>query len=195
MKKNILNNLKFKNDYIQDDKYPILDYHDSLVMQESINRFELEKKSSIACMGEIVTSTKEKPIVGTMGLATCNGIIFYDRKNKKAWVGHGPASSSITTLKAMFNIVIKEVIGDLEYVIIPGWDNVHNHNLKALDEMIEFLCRNCPKNINLIPMTDLDIRQDNRANPSYEFAFNAETGKSVTYDLFYDDEFISTKKM
>ena len=189
---NILNNKTFKNSYIRNDKAPILDYYDSQIY---LNSFELEKISSIAYMGEIVVSTKEKPIVGTMGLATCNGIIFYDRKNKKAWVGHGPASSSIKTLITMFNIIIKEVIGDLEYSIIPGWDNVHNHNLKDLNEMLNFLLKNCPKNIRLVPMNNLDIRQDNSANPSYEFAFNAETGKSVTYDLFYEDEFTSTKKL
>ena len=184
----------YNDDYIQNKNDFMSDYYDELVRQRMLIRFALEDKSSIAHMGGIVTSTKEKPIVGTMGLATCNGIIFYDRKNKSAWVGHGPASSSMTTLITMFNTVINEVIGDLEYSIIPGWDNVHNHNLKASDEMLDFLRRNCPNNIRLMPMTDLDIRQDNRANPSYEFAFNAETGESVTYDLFYEDEFISAKK-
>lgn len=155
---------------------------------------ELKKKSTIAHMGEIVFSTPDKPIVGTVALATCNGIIFYDKKNKKAWVGHGPASSSIYTLITMFEIIKREVTGELEYSIIPGWDNIHDHNFKEVDEMIAFLRSNCPKSIRLIPITNLYIRQDNRANPSYEFAFNAETGESVTNDLFYDEVFISTRK-
>ena len=177
------------------DKYSMSAYYDNLIMQGNKKRTELENQSLLAFMGEIVVSTEERPIVGTTGLATCNGILFYDKKNKKAWVGHGPASQSLNTLITMFNIIIKEVIGDLEYAIIPGWDNVRNHNLKEFDEMLSFLNSNCPKHIKLIPMTDLQIRQDNSDNPSYEFAFNAETGKSVTYELFFDEEYISSKKM
>ena len=186
-----------KNKSIIDD-YSLknnIGYYNDLIHRQYEKRAELEKKSSIAFMGEIVVSTPEKPIVGTSGLATCNGIVFYDRNNKKAWVGHGPASSSILTLRKMLDD-INGVTGTLEYAIIPGWDNMHNNNyLTILDEMISYLYHYCPKNIRLTPMNNLDVRQDNRANPSYEFAFNAETGENVTQELFYEDEYMPDKKM
>ena len=193
---NIYNNKeKYVNTYQQKPYYlkGDFDFNDDFYRQKYVERAELEKKSSIAHMGEIVVSTREKPIVGTIGLATCYGIIFYDRKNKKAWVGHGPASAPIFTLSIMLKD-IKNVIGDLEYGIIPSWDNIKKHDFKICDEMDDYLHRNCPKYIRLLQITNLDIKQDNRSNPSYEFAFNAETGKSVTYELFCEEDFLSSRK-
>ena len=83
-----------------------IDYHE-LSWQECEKRKELKQKLSIAHIEEIVVSTLEKPIVGTIELSTGNGIIFYDRENKKAWIGHGHASSSIKTLSKMLNYIKK----------------------------------------------------------------------------------------
>ena len=194
------NNIKINNEkiiqheYINNSEYFLLDYFDDLAMQRYTKSLELRSKSSLAFMGQIVTSTLEKPIVGTFALATCYGIIFYDRKNKKAWVGHGPASSPILTLRTMLEN-INDVTGDLEYGIIPGWDNIHNNNFKEFDKMLNFLCNYCPKQIRLVPIANLIIKEDSRANHSYEFAFNAQTGTSVTDELFYEEDFISHKRL
>ena len=192
----ILNNNLKKESYNQPgiidkkDQMSNFDYYDRLIEIKHLLRTELKRKTQLAFMGEIVTSTKEKPIVGTTGLATCNGIIFYDRKNRKAWVGHGPASSSHLTLMEMLTD-IKDVTGDLEYSIIPGYDNLHNKDLKESERLRMLLYAYCPKQIKLIPMNNLTVRLDKRANPSYEFAFNAETGESVTNNLFYDDDYMN----
>lgn len=58
----------------------------------------------------------------------------------------------------MFEAVTREVIGELEYSIIPGWDNMHDHNLEDYNERVEFLRSNCPQSIRLIPIADLDIK-------------------------------------
>lgn len=41
---------------------------------------QLIARSSIADMDQVVVSTPDKPIIGTMALDTCFGILFYDRK-------------------------------------------------------------------------------------------------------------------
>ena len=181
------NNESELNSMFQDERCYSSDLSSNIAEEKMKRRIELETKASIANMGEIVTSTKEKPIVGTNALATCNGIIFYDRQNKKAWVGHGPASSSIATLHKMIEY-LKDVAGIIEYGIIPGWDNVNRRDLKTTNLMIEYLHNNCPKQIKLMPLLNLHIKKDNGINPSYEFAFDAETGKSVTDELFYECE-------
>ena len=58
------------------DKYENFneDYNSQMIKYKLL----LESKSQIARMGEIVVSSKEKPIVGTTALATCFGIVFYD---------------------------------------------------------------------------------------------------------------------
>ena len=177
------------------DKYENFneDYNSQMIKYKLL----LESKSQIARMGEIVVSSKEKPIVGTTALATCFGIVFYDRQNKKAYVGHaGPGSymQMLHTMVSMLDSSTKQI----EYSIIPGWDN-YNHfgnkssavNLLDVDKNPEYSMRVALKSIsriNFIPLKlQLDIREGNAdGNPYYEFAFDANTLTNVADYLFFE---------
>lgn len=104
------------------------DYFSKLIQVKNF----LQDKSSIAGMGQIVVSSKEKPIVGTTALATCWGIVFYDRKNKKAYVGHAAPSVYMKTLNQMINMLDPST-EQIEYCIVPGWDNYHGFGRKTVN--------------------------------------------------------------
>lgn len=172
-----------KYDYFSTDSYiSDIEYAHYLV------QLELEKKSLIASMGEIVISTIDKPIIGTTALDTCYGIVLYDRKNKKGIVGHAAPSSKIYTLREMINLLDRDKPLEIEYAIVPGYRNIERKDYRGLDELLECLFHACPPNIKLKKFaTDLGI-----SVPSdllcYQFAFNVTTGKSVTNELFYEKE-------
>lgn len=105
-----------KNDYIINNM--ISSSYDVSSLKEVYGK-ALESRASLANMGEVVFSTSEKPIVGTTGLATCWGVIFYDRKNRKAYVCHAPASHYFQTLNQMISILDKNA-DVIEYKIVPG---------------------------------------------------------------------------
>lgn len=177
------------------------DYNSQMIKYKMI----LESKSQVARMGEIVVSSNEKPIVGTTALATCFGIVFYDRQNKRAYVGHAAPDSCMQTLVkmiAMLDLSVKQI----EYSIIPGWDNYNkfgnkSSTLNLLDVNInpEYRMRMTLKSIseiNFIPLKfPLDIREGTTdGNPYYEFAFDANTLTNVANYLFFEPENISVKK-
>lgn len=177
------------------DKYENFneDYNSQMIKYKLL----LESKSQIARMGEIVVSSKEKPIVGTTALATCFGIVFYDRKNKKAYVGHAGPGSYMQMLYTMVSMVDSSA-KQIEYSIIPGWDNYNRFgnksstvNLLDVDKNPEYSMRMALKSIsriNFIPLNfQLDIREGNAdGNPYYEFAFDANTLTNVADYLFFE---------
>lgn len=173
------------------------DFNDDYISQMIQIKDFLTTKSSIAGMGQIVVSSKEKPIVGTNALATCWGIVFYDRKNKKAYVAHAAPGVYMETLNKMV-AMLDSSITQVEYGIIPGWDNYHEFGgkssvLNLCDEnknpyyhMQNTLER--ISNIHFVPLQfDLDIRENRECgNYSYEFAFDANSCTNVTQYLFFD---------
>ena len=177
------------------DKYENFneDYNSQMIKYKLL----LESKSQIARMGEIVVSSKEKPIVCTTALATCFGIVFYDRKNKKAYVGHAGPGSYMQMLYTMVSMVDSSA-KQIEYSIIPGWDNYNRFgnksstvNLLDVDKNPEYSMRMALKSIsriNFIPLNfQLDIREGNAdGNPYYEFAFDANTLTNVADYLFFE---------
>ena len=78
----------------------------------------LKKKAQIAYMNEIVVSSSAKPIVGTVALATCYGIVFYDRKNKIGIVGHASSSKLLNILEMMMAYFTIDKECTIEYAII-----------------------------------------------------------------------------
>lgn len=184
------------------DKYVIFneDYNSQMIKYKLL----LESKSQVARMGEIVVSSKEKPIVGTTALATCFGIVFYDRQNKKAYVGHAAPDSYMQMLHTMVSMVDSST-KQIEYSIIPGWDNYNcfgnkssTVNLLDIDKNPEYRMRMSLKlisRINFIPLKfQLDIREGNVAgNPFYEFAFDANTLTNVAGYLFFETEDLTRK--
>lgn len=165
-------------------------YHKKQINQESFSILdeldEISKHIATAEMDEFVVSDSDKSIIGTVGLAVCDGIIFYDRKNKWGMVGHAVGDTKISLLSEMLKSLPQEKEIVLEYSIITGYDNIRNGNYNDTNKMLEYLKNNCPKNIRLVPFqTDLGIR----VGPSYgnEFYFNVKSGKTASQILDYYD--------
>ena len=160
-----------------------LDYSDELISILD----ELKKHLVIAGMNEFVISDENKYLIGTVGLAVCDGILFYDRKNKRAIVGHaaGIIEKKIKLISEMMNQLPKNNVVDLEYAIITGYDNIHNGKDQDTERMKDFLIRNCPENIRLklIDKKTLDIRVG--TGYGNEFIFNARNGTSASFILQY----------
>ena len=177
------------------DKYENFneDYNSQMIKYKLL----LESKSQIARMGEIVVSSKEKPIVGTTALATCFGIVFYDRQNKKAYVGHAGPSSYMQMLHTMVSMLDSST-KQIEYSIIPGWDNYNHFGNKSLTlnllddgknpEYQMGLALKSISRINFIPLkSQLGVKEGNSdGNPYYEFAFDANALTNVADYLFFE---------
>lgn len=159
------------NDTIEDEAYKI----------KSI----LEQHASIAYMGEIVVSSKDKPIIGTTALDTCFGIVLYDRKNKKGIVGHAYSSGKIAIIHSMIELLDKNEQQVIEYAIVSGYRNIERKDFSGSIEIQNYLKMNCPQNIKLVPFQNLDVQVCSNLL-AYEFAFDVNTGQNVTSYLFYN---------
>ncbi len=150
-------------------------------------KYFLESKASLAEMGEIVESTNQRPIIGTMALDTCYGILLYDRKNKWGLVGHGAPSSKDSTLKAMIARMNDGTNRVVEYLIVPGFRNVDYGDYSGSDQLMNIINLCKFPNIKLVPLSTLpDIKLHNNTL-SYEFAFDTQSGEFVTNFLFFDE--------
>ena len=145
----------------------------------------LEEHANIAHMGEIVVSSKDKPIIGTTGLDTCFGIVFYDRKNKKGIVGHAYDSGKIAILHRMIELLGTNEQQVIEYTIVSGYRNIEKRDYSGIDELLNYLETHCPENIKLIPFQNLGVQVCSNVL-AYEFAFDVNTGQNVANYLFYD---------
>ncbi len=145
---------------------------------------EISRHVATAEMNKFVTSDGNKNIIGTVGLAVCDGIVFYDRKNRWGIVGHAVSDKKISLLSDMLKKLPcdKEVV--IEYAIVTGYDNIRNGNYTDTNKMLEYLKNNCPENIKLIPFqTDLGIK----VGQSYgnEFYFDVKSGKTASQIINY----------
>ena len=179
---------KYINDYNYNNyKYIDLDkvYYDDSEQWELKNK--LTKRAKIAHICQIVTSSPDNNIIGTTALDTCYGIVFYDRKNKFGMVGHALPSKKIDIVASMI-----EKLGDesreIEYAIVSGYRNLERGDYSGEDQIKNFLESYCPKNISFIPLNFyLDIRVCSNVL-AYEFAFDVNTTRPVTNELFYEGD-------
>lgn len=152
-------------------------------------KYLLIQKSTLASIGCVVYSTEKKPIVGTMALDTCHGILFYNRSKKVAIVGHETPGSTSATRKILSAISKSSDENQVwEYLIISGFRNVERKDNKKENIIRNIILLFKKPNIRLIPFTDIStnaIKLDEQTL-SYEFAFDAESGKFVTNILFFD---------
>lgn len=144
-------------------------------------------------MNEFVVSDSNKNIIGTVGLAVCDGILFYDRKNKWGMAGHAAGNNKMSLLKDMMKELPsdKEVV--IEYAIVNGYDNIKNGNCTDTNMMMDYLLNNCPKNIKLVPLqTDLGVR----VGKCYDnnFYFDVVSGKGIGLLSEYYDYLDFSKK-
>lgn len=147
---------------------------------------QLIARSSIADMDQVVVSTPDKPIIGTMALDTCFGILFYDRKNKFGICGHADPYNTFGIIVEMLKQIPESTEGIIEYTIVPGYRAMKQKKFEREDEIQDIL-RNYMSINPKIHFTSLKTP----LNPSmpngllcYDFAFDTISGKDVTSIVF-----------
>lgn len=147
---------------------------------------QLIARSSIADMDQVVVSTPDKPIIGTMALDTCFGILFYDRKNKFGICGHADPYNTFGIIVEMLKQIPESTEGIIEYTIVPGYRAMKQKKFEREDEIQDIL-RNYMSINSKIHFTSLKTP----LNPSmpngllcYDFAFDTISGKDVTSIVF-----------
>ena len=169
---------------IKDDN-PFKKYDKSCDKMNSI-KYNLLTKTSLASMGGIVKSTNDKPIIGTIALDTCYGILFYDRVKKEGICGHAVPSQLTSVLAEMMRWLDGRV-GIVEYRLLPGFRNVDRNDYSGLQELRDYMLEHMPEDIKMTSLKD--VRGGFRLHLdtlSYEFAFDTEQGVFVTDYVFFD---------
>lgn len=149
-------------------------------------KYRMLEKTTLAGMGRVVESTKERPVIGTQALDTCYGIMFYDRAKKEGIAGHAVPSQLITVLAEMLEW-LEGRTGLIEYMILPGFRNVDRKDYSGFKELHDYMLEHTPDNIKMMPLKDMrsGFRLD-QASLSYEFAFDTTNGEFVTEYVFFD---------
>ncbi len=175
-----------RNDYIEYNNGTSLDRMLNEYYQHLNEGDQLIARSSIADMDQVVVSTPDKPIIGTMALDTCFGILFYDRKNKFGICGHADPYNTFGIIVEMLKQIPESTEGIIEYTIVPGYRAMKQKNFEREDEMQDIL-RNYMSINPKIHFTSLKTP----LNPSmpngllcYDFAFDTISGRDVTSIVF-----------
>lgn len=169
------------------DEYDPYREIDELCAKLNRIKYSMLEEASLADMGRVVESSKERPIIGTQALDTCYGILFYDRVARKGLVGHGSPSGKIGTLYEMIGRLDDGTEKVVEFAIVPGFRNVNRGDLSGFMELQRELAENCPANISFIPFKgDLQVKL-HEPTLTYEFGFDTRNGMSVSESIFFDE--------
>lgn len=119
-----------------------------------------------------------------MCISVCDGIVFYDRNNKWVMVRRAVDGYKISLLSEMLESLPNDRDRVIEYAIIPGYDNAVNGNFGDANEMTHYLKNNWPPNIKLFPLQTDSLGIQVSEDYAYEFAFEVNSGMSVSEWLF-----------
>lgn len=185
MENKYFTNINIKN-YLEKEMGSSLDKMLNEYYQHLNEGDQLIARSSIADMDQVVVSTPDKPIIGTMALDTCFGILFYDRKNKFGICGHADPYNTFGIIVEMLKQIPESTEGIIEYTIVPGYRAMKQKKFEREDEIQDIL-RNYMSINPKIHFTSLKTP----LNPSmpngllcYNFAFDTISGKDVTSIVF-----------
>lgn len=185
MENKYFTNINIKN-YLEKEMGSSLDKMLNEYYQHLNEGDQLIARSSIADMDQVVVSTPDKPIIGTIALDTCFGILFYDRKNKFGICGHADPYNTFGIIVEMLKQIPESTEGIIEYTIVPGYRAMKQKKFEREDEIQDIL-RNYMSINPKIHFTSLKTP----LNPSmpngllcYDFAFDTISGKDVTSIVF-----------
>lgn len=185
MENKYFTNINIKN-YLEKEMGSSLDKMLNEYYQHLNEGDQLIARSSIADMDQVVVSTPDKPIIGTMALDTCFGILFYDRKNKFGICGHADPYNTFGIIVEMLKQIPESTEGIIEYTIVPGYRAMKQKKFERENEIQDIL-RNYMSINPKIHFTSLKTP----LNPSmpngllcYDFAFDTISGKDVTSIVF-----------
>lgn len=138
-------------------------------------------------------STIDKPIIGTQALATCFAILLYERTKKMALVAH----ASVNYYKALMNLI--ELIDNsseniFEYLIIPGYYSLQEDHYGIYKKLFKLFNYTEFLNSKFVPFRKYkkleEIIKLDKKTLSYEFAFDARTGKFVNNKVYFGIEYL-----
>lgn len=150
----------------------------------------MDDKNNVLLVGmsKAEISSEEQPIIGTVALATCVGLILYSEEHKKAIVAHvAPGQTDI--ISQIVDLIIQNDLVEtkMKYKIIPGYYQEHYGTRAYLEK--NFKC--------YIPFDDKEMGPDaieiNEEFTSKQFAFDARTGKFVTKQIDFDQVITNIK--
>lgn len=149
-------------------------------------RQSLKAKALMAHMCCVVSSSIDKPIIGTQALDTCHDILFYDRIKRFGVVGHVTSGYKgiLNEMLAMFEDGQNHTI---EYMIIPGYRIVEKADYRTFSEILYCLKSYGNPQIVFVPLKNYEggIKL-HKSTLTYEFAFNTADGNFVSNKLFFD---------
>lgn len=130
-------------------------------------------------MNEVDISSEEYPIIGTSALATCFGILLYDKVRKIAIVGHS-TSDWIPVILKILNFVDDSYYCTLSYLIIPGYDSKKEDVYKTKIKIEKFFKLFKTDKIKFEPFDDEVFIIFDEETCSYEFRFDSRIGKFLS---------------
>lgn len=137
---------------------------------------------------------EERSIIGTNSLATCTGILLYNKDTRLAIVAHLISSNPIPGLDKMFNILIKNKLlhTNFEYAVFTDYDSSAAKYYNTLDIINEHLNYQTFTPMPKEKLINATINDD--VVGSKTFLFDAITGTFVT-DKYYDEVNINFKNI
>ena len=143
----------------------------------------MNDKLIIVGVNEAKISTEENSIIGTVGLATCVGVLLYSREHKKAIVAH-VASDPLSILDKTLELIDEYNLSSspLEYKVIRGY---YKSGYKT-DDVLESMYSAYPK--YFIPYQGREYESVGINLESHQFAFDASSGTFVTNQVFSNNE-------
>ena len=149
---------------------------------------------------EIGFTDEKNNIICTNALATCIGILIYDEKNKKCALGHFYSNKTGSTVEKEANIIFLNLISkldmnnmtneNLKYMVLPGGHAYYFNDdkiFKVCDELIKKF--NIFSNFKSFSKEEIneDTIKENAVTKSLEFAFDSNSGKFVSNEVFKND--------
>ena len=141
-------------------------------------------------MDEAKKTNEEQYIIGTVGLATCTGILLYSRKKEVAIVAHVSNNYENTIINMLELISDNKLDEDIiEYKIIKG----SMYNQYQIDKKIETFFKSYPllfKPMNIEESSNIDKKTDSK-----EFLFDTKKGIFVTNNYNIDEVIQNNNKL
>lgn len=151
------------------------------------------KLLNLVSMDDAGISTLEKPIIGTRALATCFGILLYERTKKIALVAHVSTTFLLAIIK-LFELIDLRCDNVFEYLIIPGYYSKQEDHYDIQKQLSALFNKGEILKTKFIPFKESnkfeDIVRLNKETLSYEFAFDARTGGFVNDDVYFGIEYL-----
>lgn len=155
----------------------------------------LTEKFNIVASGYIDVSTSEKPIIGVEGLATCIGLLLYNKEHKKAIVAHIMPNQIFDVCKEnpdeplnnletnIFGILFEqEMIGSsFDLVLVEGGDRMN----RQYDSNDLPLLNDSPRRVSALELLSIKLKKINFMSiNSVRFIMNEELTDEVhvSYD-------------